>query len=53
MLLWLVGACAMCQGLDACVSELLEGFGLDREQRERDDEQQTVTCIGAHLRVEE
>eukprot|EP00435_Cladocopium_sp_Y103_P049453 s2035_g14.t3 len=34
------------QALDACVSELLEGFGLEREQRERDDERQTVTCIG-------
>ena len=40
-----------CEALDACVSELLEGFGLEREQRERDDERQTVTCIGGHLRT--
>ena len=40
-----------CEALDACVSELLEGFGLEREQRERVDERQTVTCIGGHLRT--
>ena len=40
---------AALEALDLCISEVLEGFGLPAEQTERNDEQQTLTCIGGHL----
>ena len=39
-----------CQVLDACASQLLEGFGLGTGQSEEvDPEQQTFTCFGPQL----